>query len=92
MIPCEFIRPAFPALERQLERIASARWEDMGFGAHALVAADDSEALVVLTARFIGQDPDQALYVVDSTDACYRGLENAKTASVRDLKTELGLQ
>lgn len=83
---------ADPDLERQMERIASAQWKCMGFDTHALVARDDCEALIVLSARFLGQDPARDLYVVDATDRCYQGLDNAKAASERDLKVELGLQ
>jgi hypothetical protein len=78
--------------EAQLERINAATWVEMGFGAHALVTADDNEALAVLTARFIGMEPEQGLWVVDGSDACYRGLENAKRCAVRDLKVDAGLQ
>jgi hypothetical protein len=80
------------ALQTKLARIAAATWQDYGFGAHALVAADDHEVLVLLTARFHAQEPGNDLYVVDATDRCYRGLDNAKAASVRDLKVEIGLQ
>jgi hypothetical protein len=84
-----------PARQASLARIAAASWHDYGFGAHAYVAADDGEVLVLLSLRFAsyckapGDDSD--LYVVDATDRCYRGLENAKAASVRDLKVGLVL-
>lgn len=77
---------------QKLARIAAAQWQSFGFGRHALIAQDDQEALVVLTARFHAIDDANDLYVVDATDKCIKGLENAKAVSVRDLKTELGLQ
>lgn len=79
-------------LQARLARVAAAAWVEIGFGSHALVAGDDGEALVVLMARFMADDPANDLYVVDATDACYRGLDNAKAASVRDLRVSLGLQ
>lgn len=76
----------------QLARIDAAQWRVVGFDTHVLVAGDDGEALVVLTARFMGQDPARDLYVIDASDACYVGLDNAKAAGVRALKRALGVQ
>lgn len=80
-----------PEQRHQLARIDSAQWLELNYDSHALVAQDDSEALIVLTARFLGMEEHLGLWVVDADDKCFKGLENAKRASVRDLKAGLGL-
>jgi hypothetical protein len=72
--------------QQQLARIDAAQWRDLGYGSHALVAQDDSEALVLLMRRHHGNCSGDSVWVVDASDRCYVGLENAKTSSVRDLK------
>jgi hypothetical protein len=64
---------------------ARAAWREISRSTWALVAGDDGEALIVLTRRFEALDPAKDLWVVDATDRCYVGLENAKAGSVRDL-------
>jgi hypothetical protein len=78
------------ATQERLARIDDAAWHDYGFGSYALVATDDGEVLVLLSLRFKGyaREPgvDADLYVVDSTDRCYVGLDKAKDAAIRDLR------